>query len=111
MRYVLSRINIFNLLICQSISNFFLNRLISLFNSNDINTNKKSLEKRFIERKSIRNSDIIKIIQIDNIFSTNILIFCDSKNENENSILSLFVKSKNIKNRLTFLFFDIYSSV
>ncbi len=71
----------------------------------------KSREKKIIEKKSVKDSSVVKIMRIDNIFSTNILIFCDNKNESRSSILSLFVKSKNIKNRSTFLFLDVYFNV
>jgi len=92
----LSRTNIFNLLIYQLISIFFCNKLISQSEHNKINRNKKSFKKK--STKKIQNTNIIKIIQTDNIFSTNILIFCDNIYKSKNSILLFFVKFENIKN-------------
>ncbi len=43
-------------------------------------------------------------MQTSNIFSINILMFCDSKNKSKSSILLFFVKSKNTRSRLVFLF-------
>ncbi len=37
-------------------------------------------------------------MQIDNIFSINILIFCNSIHESKSPILLLFVRFENIKN-------------
>jgi len=37
-------------------------------------------------------------MQTNNVFSINILMFCDSMHESESSILSLFVKFENTKN-------------
>jgi len=59
----------------------------------------------------VRHLQLIKVIQITNIFSTNILMFCDNIYENKNLILLLFLKFENIKNRLTFLFFNLDFSV
>jgi len=112
MRNVLSRINILNLLVCRSISKSSRNRLISWFDRNDINiSEEKSRREKIIKRKSIRDNNVVKIIQINNAFSINMLMFCDSENKSKSSILSLFVKSKNIKSWLAFLFFDVYFSV
>jgi len=36
-------------------------------------------------------------MRIDNVFSINMLMFCDSENESKSSILLLFVKLENIK--------------
>jgi len=99
MRNVLSKINIFNLLVCRLILKFSRDRLISQFDCNNINTNEeKSREKKITKKKSVKNNTTIKIMQINNIFSTNILMFCDSDSESKSSILLFFVKSKNIKN-------------
>jgi len=88
------------------------NKLISRFDRNNININKKkSREKKITKKKNIRDNNIVKIIQIDNAFSTNMLMFCDSENKSKNLILLLFVRLENIKNRLTFLFLNVYSSV
>ena len=59
----------------------------------------------------VRHLQLIKVIQITNIFSTNILKICDNIYENKNLILLLFLKFENIKNRLTFLFFNLDFSV
>ncbi len=50
-------------------------------------------------------------MQTNNVFSTNILMFCDSKNKSKSSILLFFVKLENTRSRLTFLFLNFYSSV
>jgi len=42
-------------------------------------------------------ANVIKIMRTSNVFLTNILIFCDSKNESRSSILLLFVKLKILK--------------
>jgi len=99
MRNVLSKINILNLLVCQSTSKSFCDKLISRFDRSNISTSKeKSRKEKIIKRKNVRDNSVVKIMRINNTFSTNILMFCDSKNESKSSILSLFVKSKNIKN-------------
>jgi len=98
MQNVLSKTNIFNLLICQLISKFSRDKLISQSSCKSISIDKKKFRKEKITRKkSVRDNNIIKIMRIDNVFSTNMLIFCDSENESKSSILLLFVKSKNIK--------------
>jgi len=72
--------------------------LILQFNRDEININEeKSREETSIERKNVRNANVIKIMRTNNAFSTNMLMFCDSKHENKSSISSFFVKSKNIK--------------
>ncbi len=50
-------------------------------------------------------------MRTDNALSTNMLIFCNSMHESGSPILLLFVKFENIRNRSTFLFFDLYFSV
>ncbi len=50
-------------------------------------------------------------MQINNIFLTNILIFCDKENKNRSLKLSHFKKSKDIKNRSNFLFLNAYFNV
>jgi len=95
MRNDLSKIDIFDLLICWSILKFFYDKLVSWFDRSNISTNKeKSWEKKFIKEKSVKIRNIIKIMRIDNAFSTNILMFCDSENKSKNSILLFFVKLK-----------------
>jgi hypothetical protein len=47
-------------------------------------------------------------MEINNIFSTNILMFCNKKSENKSLKLSHFKRSKNIKNQSTFLFLNAY---
>ena len=98
MRNILLKTNILNLLNCRNITKSSSNKLIFRSNYNKINIDKeKSQKEKSTKRKSIRNTNIVKIIQIDNIFSTNIQIFCDSKNKSKSSILLLFVKLENIK--------------
>jgi len=95
----LFKTNIFNLLVYRSISNFFCNKLIFQSEYNKINKDKeKSQKEKNTKKKNIRNTDIIKIIQTDNIFSTNILIFCNSIYKSKSSILLLFVRFENIRN-------------
>jgi len=50
-------------------------------------------------------------MQIDNIFSTNILIFCNRENKNKSLELLYFEKLKNIKNQLIFLFLNAYFNI
>jgi hypothetical protein len=50
-------------------------------------------------------------MQIDNIFLTNILIFCDKENKNKSLKLSHYKRSKNIKNQSTFLFLNAYFNI
>jgi len=50
-------------------------------------------------------------MRTSNIFSINILMFCDRKNENKSLELSHFEKSKNIKSLSTFLFLNAYFNV
>ncbi len=50
-------------------------------------------------------------MRTNNALLTNMLIFCDNMHESGSLILLLFVKFENIKNRLTFLFLDLYFSV
>jgi len=45
----------------------------------------------------MRDTSVTKIIQISNIFLTNILIFCDSKKKSKSSILLFFVKLENTR--------------
>ncbi len=112
MRNVLSRINILNLLICRLILKSSRDKLIFRFDRNNINIDEEKFrEKKIIEEKSVKDSNIVKIIQIDNAFSTNILMFCDSENKSKSSILLLFVRLKNIRSRLTFLFLNVYFSI
>jgi hypothetical protein len=112
MRNFLSKISIFSLLICQLILKSSRDKLVSQFNYNEISINEeKSQEETSVKKKSIKNASIIKIMRTKNAFSTNMLMFCDSKYESKSSISSLFVRLKNIKSRLIFLFFDFYFSV
>jgi len=98
MRNVLFKTNIFNLLVCQLSSKSFCNKLISRFDRNKISTSeKKSREETNIKKKNIRNISVIKIMRTNNVYSINLLMFCNSENENESLILSFFVKLKNIK--------------
>jgi len=85
-------------------------KLISRFDYNEISTNEEKSRKKNMKKKSIRDNNIVKIMRTNNIFSINILIFCDSENESKSLISSLFVKLENIKNRSTFLFLDFYFS-
>jgi len=50
-------------------------------------------------------------MQTSKAFLTNILMFCDSIHENKSSILSLFVRFKNTKNQLIFLFLNLHFNV
>jgi len=50
-------------------------------------------------------------MQINNAFSTNILIFCDRENENKSLELSHFKRSKDIRSSLTFLFLNAHFNV
>jgi len=59
-------------------------------------------------KKSVYNASGNKIMRTNNAFSTNILMFCDKKSENEILKLSHFERSKNIKNLSTFLFLNAY---
>jgi len=112
MRNVLSKTNILNLLVCRSILKSSRDALILKFDCNNINIDKeKSRKEKIIERKNVRDNNIVKIMRINNAFSTNILMFCDSENKSRSLILLSFVKSKNIKSRSTFLFLDVYFNI
>jgi len=50
-------------------------------------------------------------MQINNVFLTNMLMFCDKESENKSLKLSHFEKSKDIKNLLIFLFLKAYFNV
>jgi len=50
-------------------------------------------------------------MQINNIFSTNMLMFYNRENENKSLKLWHFKRLKNIKSLLTFLFLNIYFNV
>ncbi len=50
-------------------------------------------------------------MQINNIFSTNILIFCDKENENKSLKLLYFERLKDIKSRSIFLFLNTYFNI
>jgi len=69
------------------------------------------VEDKSIEEKSIYNINVNKIMQINIIFSTNILMFCNKENENKSLKLLHFKRLKNIKSRLTFLFLNVYFNV
>ncbi len=114
MKYILFIIDKLNLLVRKFALKFSCNKTISCnqFKQNKINNNKnKSIENKNIKEKSICNTNVNKIIRIDNIFLTNILIFCNKENENKNLELSYFEKSKNIKELLIFLFLNAYFNV
>ncbi len=114
MQYVLFITNKLNLLVRKFASKFSRNKIISRNQSKQekINNNKdKSIEDKSIKKKSIYNIDINKIMQIDNAFSINILIFCNKENENKSLKLLHFEKSKNIKNLSTFLFLNAYFNI
>ncbi len=64
-----------------------------------------------VKKKNIRDININIIIQTNNIFLNNILMFCDNKNKSKSSILLFFIKLKNIRSQLIFLFFDFYFSI
>jgi len=74
------------------------NKLIFRFNRNRISTSEEKFqEKTNTREKSVRDTSVIKIMRINNVCSTNLLMFCDSENENKNLISSLFVRLKNTK--------------
>ncbi len=50
-------------------------------------------------------------MRTNNVFSINILMFCDKENENKSLKLSHFEKLKNIKNLSIFLFLNAYFNV
>jgi hypothetical protein len=50
-------------------------------------------------------------MQIDNIFLTNMLMFCNKENENRSLELSHFKRSKDIKSQSTFLFLNTYFNI
>jgi len=50
-------------------------------------------------------------MQINNIFSTNMLMFYNRENENKSLELSHFKRLKNIKSLFIFLFLNIYFNV
>jgi hypothetical protein len=98
MRNILLKIDIFNLLNCRNITKSVRDKLIFQFDYNKININKKkSRKEKSAKKKSIKDIILVKIMRTSNVFSTNILIFCDSENESKSSILLFFIKSKNIK--------------
>jgi hypothetical protein len=114
MQYILFIINKLNLLIRKFTSKFSRNKIISCnqFKQNKINNNKnKSIEDKNIKEKSICNTNINKIIQINNAFSINILIFCNRKSKNRSLKLSHFERLKNIKSLSTFLFLNAYFNI
>jgi len=71
----------------------------------------KNIEDKSIKEKSIRNTNVDKKMQIDNVFSTNILIFCNRKDENKSLKLLYFKKLKDIKSWSTFLFLNAYFNI
>jgi len=93
----LFRINILNLLVSRLILKFSCNKLVSQSKHNNISINKKSFKKN-IKEKSIWSINKIKIIQTNNIFLTNILMFCNNIYKSRNSILLLFIKFEDIRN-------------
>jgi len=50
-------------------------------------------------------------MRINNIFLTNILMFCNKENENKSLELSHFKRLKTIKNLSIFLFLNTYFNV
>jgi hypothetical protein len=94
------------LLIRKFASKFSYNQIILCNQSKQdkINSNKdKSIKDKSIKEKSICNIDVNKIIQIDNIFLINILMFCNKENKNKSLKLLYFEKSKILKvNRLSY---------
>ena len=93
MQYILFITNKFNLLIWKLTLKFSCNRIISRNKSRQdkINNNKnKRFEDKNIKEKSVCNTNIDKIIQIDNIFLTNILMFCDKENKDKSLELLYF---------------------
>ncbi len=50
-------------------------------------------------------------MQINNVFSTNILMFCDKESENESLKLSHFERLESIKSLSTFLFLNAYFNI
>ena len=50
-------------------------------------------------------------MQINNIFSTNILIFCDRESKNKSLELLHLKRLEDIKSLLTFLFLNAYFNV
>ncbi len=50
-------------------------------------------------------------MQINNVFLTNILIFCDKESENKSLKLLHFERLKDIRNRSTFLFLNAYFNI
>jgi len=80
------------------ISKSFRDKLISRFDRSNISINKKkSRKEKIIKKKSVRDNNVVKIMQINNVFSINMLMFCDSENKSKNLILSFFVKLENTR--------------
>ncbi len=50
-------------------------------------------------------------MQINNVFLTSMLIFCDRESKNKSLELSHFKKLKDIRSRSTFLFLNAYFNI
>jgi len=93
--------NKLNLLIRKFASKCSRNKIISCnqYKQDKINNNKdKSIKNKNVKKKNICNANVNKIMQINNTFSTNMLMFCDKENKNKSLKLSNFKRLKNIKN-------------
>ncbi len=103
--------NKLNLLIWKFTLKFSRNKIISCtqFKQNKINNNRdKTVEDKSIKEKSVYNVDVDKIMRTNNVFSINMLMFCDKENENKSLKLSHFKKLKDTKSLSTFLYSNPY---
>jgi len=66
---------------------------------------------KMLKKKNICNTNVNKIMQINNIFLTNMLMFYNKKNENKSLKLLHFERLKNIRSLLTFLFLNAYFNI
>ncbi len=87
-------------------------KIKSTISLDEINNNKdKSVEDKSIKEKSVCNTNVDKVMQIDNAFSINILMFCNKESENKSLKLSHLKRLKNIRNSSDFLFLNAHFNV
>ncbi len=109
MQYVLFITNKLNLLARKFASKLSRDRIIPRGQSKqgEIESDKS----KNVKEKNVRSVDVDKVMRIDNVFSTNMLMFCDKESENKSLELSHFKRSKNIRSSSTFLFLNAYFNV
>lgn len=94
MQNVLLKTNILDLLVCQFELKSSRDKLILSSNYSKIDTS----EDKSRDEKSIRYTDVVKIIQRNNIFLINILIFRNREIASRSREQSLFERFANFRN-------------